>query len=229
MIGALDLLACKPHLTPMPVTAKICGLSTPEAVTAALDGGAGWLGFVFFAKSPRHVTAETAARLTAPVRGAARTVAVMVDPTDAELDALVAGWRPDLIQLHGSEDPRRAAAVKARTGAGIIKALPVSSAADLDAVAAFEGVADHLMFDARPPEGADLPGGVGARFDWAMLAGRRFARPWFLAGGLDPWNVGEAVRASGAPAVDVSSGVERGRGVKDPALISAFLQAVARL
>lgn len=232
MALAVDLACGSQHLIPMPAPgttgAKICGLSTPDAVTAALEGGAGWLGFVFFDRSPRHVTAETAARLTTPVRGAAKTVAVMVDPADDALDALIAVWRPDLIQLHGRETPRRAAEVKARTGAGIIKALPVSAPSDLDAAAAFEGVADHLMFDARPPEGSDLPGGVGARFDWSMLQGRRFARPWFLAGGLDPWNVGEAIRASGAPAVDVSSGVERGRGVKDAALISAFLQAVSR-
>lgn len=212
----------------MPTAAKICGLSTPEAVAAAMQGKAGWLGFVFFPKSPRHVTAQAAARLAAPVRGAARTVAVMVDPSDAELDALVAAWKPDLIQLHGSETPNRAAEVRARTGAGIIKALAVSGLSDIDRAAAFEGAVDHLMFDARPPADADLPGGVGARFDWSLLEGRRFARPWFLAGGLDPWNVGEAVRRSGAPAVDVSSGVERGPGVKDPALISAFLQAVSR-
>lgn len=212
----------------MPAAAKICGLSTPEAVAAALTGQAGWLGFVFFPKSPRHVTAQAAARLAAPVRGAARTVAVMVDPSDPELDALVAAWKPDLIQLHGKETPNRAAEVRARTGAGIIKALAVSGLSDIDRAAAFEGAVDHLMFDARPPADADLPGGVGARFDWSLLEGRRFARPWFLAGGLDPWNVGEAVRRSGAPAVDVSSGVERGPGVKDPALISAFLQAVSR-
>jgi phosphoribosylanthranilate isomerase len=213
----------------MPVRAKICGLSTPQAVSAALAGGAGWLGFVFFVRSPRHVTAETAAQLTLPVRGAARTVAVMVDPSDAELDALTAAWRPDLIQLHGAESPNRAAQIKARTGAAIIKALPVSSAHDIDASAAYAGVADHLMFDARPPSDSELPGGVGARFDWGLLSSRRFERPWFLAGGLDPWNVSDAVRQSEAPAVDVSSGVERGPGVKDPALISAFLQAVARI
>ncbi len=212
----------------MPASAKICGLSTPEAVDAALAGRAGWLGFVFFPKSPRHVSPATAARLCAPVQGRARTVAVMVDPTDAELDALTAEFRPDLIQLHGRETPARAGAVAARAGSGIIKALPVTAAADIDAAQAFAGAVDHLMFDARPPSGADLPGGVGARFDWTLLAGRRFERPWFLAGGLDPWNVGEALSLSGAPAVDVSSGVERGPGVKDPALISAFLSAVSR-
>lgn len=228
--SAVDAPPFRPHLTPMPITAKICGLSTPEAVTAALDGGAGWVGFVFFPKSPRAVTPETAARLAAPLRGgSAKSVAVMVDPTDAELDRLVAAFRPDLIQLHGQETPNRAAEVRARTGAGIIKALPISDAFDIDRAAAFEGAVDHLMFDAKPPSDSALPGGVGARFDWTLLSGRRFDRPWFLAGGLDPWNVGEALRQSGAPAADVSSGVERGPGVKDAALISAFLQAVSRI
>ena len=209
-------------------TAKICGLSTPEAVAAALDGGASHLGFVFFAPSPRNLAPDAAARLAAPVRGRATVVAVAVDPDDGLLDRIVAALRPDLIQLHGRETPRRAAEIAARTGAGVIKALPVSEPSDLAAAAAYEPVCAHLMFDARAPEGSDLPGGVGARFDWAMLKDRRFARPWFLAGGLDPWNAAEAIAASGAPLVDVSSGVERGAGCKDPALISAFLQAVRR-
>jgi len=212
----------------MPVDVKICGLSTPEAVAAALAGKAAWLGFVFFPASPRLVTAEAAARLAAAARERSRTVAVMVDPEDAEVDAVARVLKPHAIQLHGREDPRRAAAIRDRTGTEIIKALPVSGAADLDAARAFEGAADYLMFDARPPEGSALPGGVGARFDWSLLAERRFGRPWFLAGGLDPWNLAEAVRLSGAAAVDVSSGVERGPGVKDPALISAFLAAAQR-
>ena len=211
----------------MTTLAKICGLSTPEAVRAALDGGAAWVGFVTFPKSPRHVTPDAAGRLAAAVRGRAKVVSVLVDPSDALLDEVRAGLRPDLVQLHGRETPSRVREVAARTGAGVIKALPVSDAADLDAARAYDGVADHLMFDARPPPDAELPGGVGAHFDWTLTAGRRFARPWFLAGGLDPWNVADAVRLSGAPAVDVSSGVERGPGVKDPALISAFLAAVA--
>lgn len=209
-------------------TAKICGLSTPEAVRAALDGGASHLGFVHFPASPRHVTPETAGRLAAPARGRAKVVAVLVDPDDAALDAVMRAPAPDLIQLHGREPPARAREVAVRTGAGVIKALPVSEAADLDAARAYETVAEHLMFDARPPAGSALPGGVGARFDWTLTAGRRFDRPWFLAGGLDPWNVGEAVAASGAPMVDVSSGVERGAGAKDPAMIAAFLRAVGR-
>jgi phosphoribosylanthranilate isomerase len=210
-------------------TAKICGLSTPEAVRAALDGGASHLGFVFFAASPRALSPETAARLADPARGrGVRLVAVTVDPDDGLIDRLAATLRPDLIQLHGRETPARSAAIAARAGAGVIKALPISEASDLDAAGPYDGLAEHLMFDARPPRDAAMPGGHGAAFDWSLLSGRRFSRPWFLAGGLDPWNVGEAMRASGAPLLDVSSGVERGPGVKDPALISAFLDAVRR-
>ena len=208
--------------------AKICGLTSEEAVAAALAGGATHLGFVFFAPSPRNLDPETAARLARPVRGAARTVAVTVDPGDELLDRIMAGLKPDLIQLHGSESPARTAEIGRRTGAGVIKALPVSEASDLAVASAYEGVVEHLMFDARPPKDSALPGGVGARFDWSLMAGRRFARTWFLAGGLDPWNVAEALAASGAPLVDVSSGVERGAGLKDPALITSFLDAVRR-
>ena len=208
--------------------AKICGLSTPEAVAAALAGGAAYLGFMFFARSPRNVSPEAAAQLAAPARGPARIVAVTVDPDDAELDRIAAVLRPDLIQLHGRETPARAAAVAQRTGAGVIKVLPVSEASDFDAASAFDGAVEHLMFDTRPPEGSDRPGGLGASFDWTLASGRRYARPWFLAGGLNPWNAAEAIAQSGAPILDVSSGVERGPGVKDPALISAFLEAVRR-
>jgi phosphoribosylanthranilate isomerase len=208
--------------------AKICGLKSDEAVAAALAGRAAYLGFVFFDPSPRNLDPETAARLARPVRGAARIVAVTVDPGDELLGRIMAGLRPDLIQLHGRESPARAAEIGRRTGAGIIKALPVSEAADLQAAAAYEPVVEHLMFDARPPKGSALPGGVGASFDWSLMGGRRFSRPWFLAGGLDPWNVAEALAASGAPLADVSSGVERGAGIKDPALITSFLDAVGR-
>ena len=210
------------------VQAKICGLKTPETVAAALEGGAAFVGFQMFSASPRYISPEDAARLAAPVRGRARITAVTVDPDDALLDRLMASLRPDLIQLHGRETPARAAAVAARTGAEVIKAMPVSEASDLDPAAAFDVAVAHLMFDARPPRGAVLPGGNGVAFDWDLLAGRRFSRPWLLAGGLDPWNVSEAIARSGAPIVDVSSGVERGPGVKDPALISAFLEAVRR-
>ena len=207
---------------------KICGLSTSETVAAALDGGAAFLGFNFFPASPRYLTPDAAARLAPPARGKAAIVAVTVDPDNDLVDRLVATLKPDFIQLHGKETPARAQEIAARSGAGLIKALPVSEPADLDTARAFETVVDHLMFDARPPADAAMPGGLGSAFDWTILAGRRFARPYLLAGGLDPWNVGEAMRLSGAPLVDVSSGVERGPGIKDPGLISAFLEAVRR-
>jgi len=212
----------------MTLKAKICGVSTPEAVRAALDGKAGWLGFVFFPKSPRNVTVEAAARLAEPVRGRAKVVALLVDPSDAQVDEVARGLRPDLIQLHGRESPSRTREVAVRSGCGIIKALPVADASDLAAAAAYESVVEHLMFDAKPPKDAALPGGAGRAFDWSLMDGQRFQRPWFLAGGLDPWNVAEAASVSGAPLVDVSSGVERGPGLKDPALITAFLDAVRR-
>jgi len=213
----------------MTLKAKICGVSTPEAVMAALDGGAAYLGFVFFDKSPRNIALEAAARLAEPVRArGVKVVALTVDPSDAQVAEIAARLAPDLIQLHGKEGPARVREIAQRAGAGVIKALPVSEAADLDAAAAYESVVEHLMFDAKPPKDAAMPGGHGRAFDWTLLSGRRFQRPWFLAGGLDPWNVTEAAKASGAPLVDVSSGVERGPGLKDPALIAAFLDAVRR-
>lgn len=213
----------------MTVRAKICGLSTPETVRAAADGGASHIGLNFFPKSPRYVELEPAAILARPARArGVKIVAVTVDPDDMFLDRLMATLKPDLIQLHGKETPARAHQVAERTGVGVVKALSVSEASDIAAAAAFEPIVDHLMFDAKPPKDSELPGGTGARFDWTIMAGRRFQRPWLLAGGLDPWNVAEAIKLSGAPLVDVSSGVERGPGLKDPVLISAFLDAVRR-
>ena len=212
----------------MPTLAKICGLTTPEAVAAALAGGASHIGFVLFDKSPRRIGAEDAARLAAPVRGRAKVVALLVDPDDALVSEAAQVLRPDLIQLHGRETPARAAAVRALGGLSTIKAMGVREAADVREALAYEGAADHLMFDAKPPLGADRPGGHGAAFDWTLLKDIRLARPWFLAGGLDPWNVGEAIGLSRAPMVDVSSGVERGPGLKDAGLIAAFLDAVRR-
>lgn len=210
-------------------TAKICGLSTPETVKVVIDGRASHLGFMFFDRSPRNIALDVAARLAPPARVAGvKVVAVTVDPDDDLLDRLSATLKPDLIQLHGKEPPARVREIAARTGAGVIKVLSISEASDLDAARAYDGIVEHLMFDAKAPEGFDRPGGTGARFDWTMLKDRRFERPWFLAGGLDPWNVAEALSQSGAPLVDVSSGVERGAGIKDPLLISAFLEAVRR-
>ena len=206
-------------------SAKICGLTTPETLDAALAGGAAFVGAVVFPKSPRHIAPLRAATLFERARGRAKIVAVTVDADDALLTELALVLRPDLIQLHGSESPARAEQVRTLTGAGIIKALPIRVHEDFAEAEAWEPFVDHLMFDAKPPEGSDLPGGVGARFDWTLLADRAFRRPWFVAGGLSPENVGDAIRISGAPAVDVSSGVETSPGVKDPALIAAFIEA----
>jgi phosphoribosylanthranilate isomerase len=213
----------------MTAKTKICGVSTPEAVRAAVEGGAAYLGFMFFPKSPRNIAPDAAGRLVPPARAkGVKIVAVAVDPTDAELDAIVTGLSPDLIQLHGKETPSRVREVAQRTGRGIVKVLSVSEASDLAPAASYEPLVEHLMFDAKAPKDANRPGGLGAPFDWTLLEGRRFQRPWFLAGGLDPWNVAGAIAASKAPLVDVSSGVERGPGLKDPALITAFLDAVRR-
>lgn len=207
---------------------KICGLSTPETLDAALDGGASYVGAVIFKKSPRHMEPLEAASLFERVRRRAKVVAVVVDPGDRLVSEIGLILRPDFIQLHGSETPERAEEIRRLTGAGIIKALPIRNAEDFAVAAEWEPFVDHLMFDAKPPEGAVLPGGVGASFDWSLLAERTFAKPWFLAGGLNPDNVGEAIRISGAPLVDVSSGVESAPGVKDAARIAAFLEAARR-
>ena len=212
--------------------AKICGLTTPETLEAALHGGAAFVGAVVFEKSPRHIPPLHAATLFDRARGQgpgrAKIVAVLVDPDDALLTEVGLILRPDLIQLHGHETPQRAAEVRRLTGAGIIKALPIRTEADFAPVPDWAGVADHLLFDAKPPAGSDLPGGVGASFDWSLMQNRPLPAHWFLAGGLDPQNITEAVRISGASLVDVSSGVESEPGVKDPDRIRAFLQAVSR-
>lgn len=213
----------------MTATAKICGVSTPQAVQAVLDGRASHIGFNFFAKSPRFVSADLAAQLAQPLRSRnLKVCAITVDPDDALVDQLATVLKPDFIQLHGNESPARVREIGQRSGLGIIKVIPVTDSADIAAAAQYETVVDHLMFEGKPPKDAAMPGGVGARFDWSLMAGRRFDRPWFLAGGLDPWNVAEAISQSGAPIVDVSSGVERGPGLKDPSLITAFLEAVRR-
>lgn len=210
----------------MSAHAKICGLTTPETLDAALVGGAAFVGAVVFPRSPRHIEPLHAATLFERARGRARIVAVTVDADDALLTEIALILKPDLIQLHGHETRERAERARMLTGAGIIKALPIRTQEDFAGADDWEPFVDHLMFDAKPPEGSDLPGGVGARFDWVLLADRAFRHPWFVAGGLTPENVGEAIRTSGAPLVDVSSGVETSPGVKDPALIAAFLEAV---
>lgn len=211
------------------VKAKICGISTPETMQAALDAGARWVGLVFFPKSPRNVSIATAAELSRMVGTGTRVVGLFVDPSD-ELLADVTGQVPlDLIQLHGSETPERVAAIRARFNLPVMKALKVGDTADLDAAMAYEPVVDMLLFDAKPPRGAILPGGNGVAFDWSLLTGRVWSKPWMLSGGLDPANAAEAIRATGARAVDVSSGVEEAPGRKSPDLIRAFLEAVGQV
>ena len=206
---------------------KICGLTTADTLDAALDNGAAFVGAVMFVRSPRNIAPADAAVLFERARGRAKIVAVTVDADDDLLVQIGRTLKPDLIQLHGHETPERGQQVRGLTGARIIKALPVSAPVDLEAAAMWARVADHLMFDARPPEGSDLPGGVGASFDWAMMQGQTYDRPWFLAGGLNPGNAAQAASISGAPLLDVSSGVESAPGVKDAGLIAAFLKAVA--
>ncbi|MCU0837924.1 MAG: phosphoribosylanthranilate isomerase [Rhodospirillales bacterium] len=211
----------------MPVDVKICGLTTAEAVDAAVEGGARWVGFVFFPPSPRSLTPAQAAPLAARVRDPVIRVALTVDAEDAVLDAILAAVRIDLLQLHGDEPPARAAAIRARYGLPVMKALAITDAADLDRADAYADAVDRLLFDARPPPGATRPGGNARSFDWSLLRRRSFARPWLLAGGLDAGNLAAAVAASGARAVDVSSGVEAAPGVKSAVKIRELL-ALAR-
>lgn len=211
----------------MPVAAKICGLSTPETLDAAVRHGATQIGFVFFPPSPRTLGLDQAAALAARVPGHVRKVGVFVDPDDALLDSAIAAGGLDSVQLHRTA-PARAAAIRARTGRELWAAVAVKTRADLAAAAGFSGAADRILYDARTPEGAALPGGMGLRFDWTLLQDHRHALPWTLSGGLDPANVEEAVRITGATSVDISSGVESSPGVKDVDKIIAFLQAVAR-
>jgi phosphoribosylanthranilate isomerase len=208
---------------------KICGLKTPEAVDAAVEGGAAYAGFVFFEKSPRFLTPDAARALRERLPATVKAVALLVDPTDETLAYTIEGMAPDLIQLHGEETPARVTAIRARFGLPVIKAIPVASKADLGALSAYDAVADMLLFDAKPAPGASRPGGNAQAFDWSLLGGLRPLRPWLLAGGLSSANIAEAVRVTGAAAVDVSSGVERAPGKKDPALIRAFLAAASAL
>lgn len=210
----------------MPTTAKICGLSTPETLNATIAGGASHVGFVFFPPSPRHVGFDQVAGLASGVPAHVRKVGVFVDPDDALIDAARAAGRLDAIQLHKTA-PDRVAVIRARTGLELWAAVAIKTRADLDTARAFAGAADRILYDAKTPEGAALPGGMGVRFDWSLLDGFRHPLPWALSGGLDAGNVGEAIRRTGATLVDVSSGVESARGVKDAARIKAFLEIVA--
>ncbi len=208
------------------VSFKICGLRSPADVDAVARAGARYAGFVFFPKSPRNVTLTEARAmaLAAPI-GLAK-VGLVVDPDDALLDDILAQVPLDMVQLHGRETPERVAQVRERYGLPVMKAVGVRSEDDLPALAEYARVADQLLVDAKPAEGADLPGGNGLAFDWRLVAGRRWACPWMLAGGLTPENVGRAIEMTGARQLDVSSGVERAPGVKDPDLVSSFAKAV---
>lgn len=209
----------------MSVVIKICGLTTPEALDTALEAGADMVGFVFFTPSPRHIGLEAARLLGARVRGSVIKVALSVDAGDDELAASIEALAPDMLQLHGKESPDRVVAVRARFGLPVMKALPIAERTDLAAVRRYDKVADRLIFDARAPRAATRPGGLGQSFDWRIL--ERFASgvPFMLSGGLDPDNVAEALRVTGAPGVDVSSGVERAPGEKDLGKIRAFIGA----
>jgi phosphoribosylanthranilate isomerase len=210
----------------MALDIKICGLKTQAALETALSGGASHVGFVFFPKSPRNLAPAEAAGLARAARGRAKAVAVTVDAADDFLDAIVTEAAPDMLQLHGGESPQRVAAVKARYGLPVMKALSVSEAGDLAKAAPFLGVADRFLFDARPPQGSELPGGNGVSFDWRLLAALDRDVDYMLSGGLDAANIGDALRLANPPGIDVSSGVEKAPGVKDAALIEEFFKAV---
>jgi phosphoribosylanthranilate isomerase len=203
---------------------KICGLRTPETIAAAVEAGARYVGFVFFARSPRNVTAAEVRALAADVPPGVMKVALCVNPDDA-LIGEIAALPIDMIQLHGSETPARLSEVKARAGLPIMKAIGVASREDLAKIDRYAEVADQLLIDAKPPAEGDLPGGNGLSFDWRLVANRHWTRPWMLAGGLTAANVGEAIALTGARQLDVSSGVESAPGIKDPAMITAFVKA----
>jgi phosphoribosylanthranilate isomerase len=209
----------------MTLLVKICGLSTPEALDAAMDAGADMIGFVFFPPSPRHLAFDVARTLGRRVRGRLAKVALTVDAGDALLDAVVDALRPDLLQLHGKEPPARLSALKKRFGLPVMKAVAVEANGDLAVAASYTAVADRLLFDARATGAATRPGGLGKSFDWRVLQGIDPGIAYMLSGGLDARNVGEALRITRAGGVDVSSGVERATGEKDPDKIHAFVRA----
>ena len=210
---------------PHDTSVKICGLRDIAGIDAASQSGARYVGFVFFPKSPRHLEISEAATLAAHVPMGICKVALTVNADDAMLDALTAAVPLDMLQLHGSESVARVAEVKARYGLPVMKAIGVGEHADLAQLDAYAGVADQLLVDAKPPKGADLPGGNGLAFDWTLLQNRVWRCPWMLAGGLTPLNVAEAIKRTGARQLDVSSGVESSAGVKDPTLIHALVDA----
>jgi phosphoribosylanthranilate isomerase len=207
----------------MPIQVKICGINSLESADAAVRAGADFVGLVFHPRSPRALVPDQARALSDRLRGRVQIVALLSDPDDEMLAAAVANARPDFIQLHGCESTGRTGQIKGRTGIGIIKAFPIADAADVSAADAYDDVADMFLFDAKAPASATREGGHGAAFDWQLLRGRNFTRPWFLAGGLKPENVARAIATSGAPGVDVSSGVETSPGQKSPDMIRVFI------
>jgi phosphoribosylanthranilate isomerase len=208
-----------------PVLVKICGLTEDEGLDAALDAGADFLGLVFFPPSPRFITPSDAGELFQYLPEEAKVVGLFVDPSFAEIEQVLSSVRLDMIQLHGSESVERIEEIRFEFGHPVMKALSIATAADLDAAREFAEVADWLLFDAKPPKDADRPGGNAVSFDWTLLQGRSWACPWMLAGGLTPETVAEAIRISGATAVDVSSGVESAPGIKNAEKIARFIQA----
>jgi len=206
---------------------KICGLTHERDVRAVADAGAAYAGFVFFAKSPRNLSLEHARRLALAMPAGVAKVGLVVNADDARLDEIIASVPLDMWQLHGGESPERVVAVKARYGLPVMKAVGVADQEDLEKVATFAQVADQILVDAKPPTSATLPGGNGLSFDWRLVAGKRWAVPWMLAGGLTSFNVGTAIAMTGASQVDVSSGVEAKPGEKDPEKIAAFVAAAA--
>jgi phosphoribosylanthranilate isomerase len=212
----------------MALTVKICGLKTPEALEVALESGADLTGFVFFPPSPRNLGFEAAKLLGAQVKGRAGKVALTVDANDETLRAIVDALKPDLLQLHGSETPERVATVRSRFGVPVMKVLPISERSDLSPQREFANVADRLLFDARPPQDATRPGGLGRTFDWTLLQGIDPQINFILGGGLDASNVGQALAITNAPGVDVSSGVERAPGEKDLDKIREFIRAARK-
>jgi phosphoribosylanthranilate isomerase len=209
----------------MPLLVKICGLKTPDALDAALEAGADFVGFVFFEPSPRHVGFEAARALGARVKGRAAKVALTVDADDTTFERIMAELQPDMFQLHGQETPEQVRVLKKKFDLPVMKAIPVESEADLRVIAAYSKIADRLLFDARAPRDATRPGGLGRPFDWTLLQDIDPGIPYMLSGGLNAGNVAEALRITRAPSVDVSSGVERAPGDKDPDRIRAFVRA----
>src|SRR5882724_6706144 len=209
----------------MSLLVKICGLSTRETLDVALGSGADMVGFVFFSPSPRHISLETARELGKQARGRAVKVALTVDADDATLGNIVETLRPDLLQLHGHETTARLRDIKEKFGVPVMKVLPVETAADLAPLAGYAAVADRILFDARAPKDATRPGGLGAVFNWRVLEKLELKLPFMVSGGLHAGNVAQAVRVTRAAGVDVSSGVERAPGIKDPDLIRAFIRA----